>query len=436
VLTADAHANRVQDAYWDLVQVESARAHELPTGWCSWYYYYSKVSAQDLTENLAALQAHPVDWRWFVLDDGYQTAVGDWLSINDKFPQGLRAVAEGIRGAGLTPGLWLAPFIARGNSRLYREHPEWVLRDGRGKPILAGWNPGWGLEGRFYGLDTTHAGFQEYLRQVISTVVHSWGFPYLKLDFTYAACLPGLAHDRTLSAAERLALGYRLVREAAGPGTFILGCGSPFGPARGLVDAMRIGPDVAPYWFDTLRTVVTGDRHAVCTQFAIRSTLNRSQMHRRWWVNDPDCLLLRDTDTRLTRDERYSLANAVIVTGGMYVLSDRLSRLSDETWQWMGEIERLVCDCDRGRAWPLDYMEREMPEAVYNSQGYLAVFNFQGRPARKQLDLRRYLAGVLPADARFTDVWSGEAFAAVDGVLDLGELRAHASRLLRVMGRG
>jgi alpha-galactosidase len=434
ILLADSHANRVQDAYWDLVRLEQEHKPELPTGWCSWYYYYSKVKAADVAENVKAIQARGVDWRYFVLDDGYEAAVGDWLRMNRKFPPDLKPVADTIRAAGMTPGLWLAPFIARGNSRLFREHPEWVLRGERGRPMLAGWNPGWGLEGRFYGLDTTHPGFQAYLRQVIDTVVHAWGFPYLKLDFVYGACLAGEAHDRSLTAAQRLTLGYRLVREAAGEGALILGCGSPFSPARGMVDAMRIGPDVAPYWFDALRTNLTRDEHAVCTLFAIRNVLNRCGMHRRWWVNDPDCLMVRDTDTKLTRDERTSLANAVIITGGMFVVSDRLPRLSEETWRWLGEIERLVRECDRGRTWALDYMERAIPELVYNSQGYLAVFNFQSRSVRRQVPLDHYLEGMLPEAARFVDMWSGETCAAKDGLLDLGDLPAHASRMLRMEG--
>jgi len=112
--------------------------------------------------------------------------------------------------------------------------------------------------------------------------------------------------------------------------------------------------------------------------------------------------------------------------------SDRLPRLSESTWQWLSEIERLVRECDRGHAWALDYMERAIPELVYNSQGYLAVFNLQSRSVRRQVPLHDYLESMLPDPARFVDVWSGEAFVAKDGWLDLGDLAAHASRLLRL----
>ena len=42
--------------------------------------------------------------------------------------------------------------------------------------------------------------------------------------------------------------GFEAVRRGAGDDTFLLGCGAPLGPTIGVVDGMRIGPDVAPWW--------------------------------------------------------------------------------------------------------------------------------------------------------------------------------------------
>lgn len=408
----------------------SARNHPLPepspAGWCSWYYYYTKISAETIRENLDQVIRYKPDWQVFVIDDGYQTAVGDWLCINKKFPQGLIDLAAQARSNGLRAGLWMAPFVARGNSLLFREHPEWVLRDARGKPQLAGWNPNWGLEGRFYGLDTTHPAFQAHLKEVIRTIVHEWGFNYLKLDFVYGACLPGGAYDSSLTAAQRLSLGYQLIREAAGEDVFLLGCGSPFGPAQGWVDGMRIGPDVAPYWDDPLRTRWTRDPHALCTRTAVRSILARSAFHRRWWLNDPDCLMLRDTETKLTEAERYTLAAAAAVTGGLLFFSDRLSALPEKTWESIGNILRIARACDGQPARALGFMESEFPAAAWNPAGYLAVFNF--------LDQEREVI-IHPGDfledgIELWDVKGDCAFLLEQGTLNVGILPAHGTRLL------
>ncbi|HMB20857.1 MAG TPA: hypothetical protein VKQ10_07305, partial [Spirochaetota bacterium] len=314
----------------------------------------------------------------------------------------------------------------------YHEHKGWFLTDRKGNPVKAGWNPNWGIGGNFYALDTTNPEFQDYLQHVVHTMVHEWGFKYLKLDFTYAASLYGTAFNQTFSSAERLTNGYRIIRKAAGKDVVILGCGSPLSPAIGHVDAMRIGPDVAPYWFATYRYHLTRDPHALCTRFAIRSILNRCQMHRRLWINDPDCILLRDTDTKLTRDERMSLVNAVIITGGMYLLSDRLSLLKNEVWNDIDKIEKMVQEADRGKTMALDYMENEIPELVYNSKGYLAVFNFSNKAVDKNISMNTSLSALLHPGVRLVDVWSNAEYTVSKDGVDLGRMKPHSSLLCRI----
>lgn len=433
LILADTHVNRLQDRYFGMIRVPAVEQMPLPTGWCSWYYYYTRISKSEMLANIDAARNHKVTWSHFVLDDGYQPRVGDWLELNARFPGSLADIAAHARAKGFTPGIWMAPFIAHGRSRIRREHPEWFLQNPKGRPLWAGWNPLWGLSGNVYGLDTTHPGFQEYLRRVVRTMVHEYGFRYLKLDFLFGATLPGKAHDPGLSTAQRLKLGFDLIREAAGPGVVILGCGCPLFPAIGKVDAMRIGPDVAPFWFAKYRYHLTRDPHALCTKFAIRSILTRAQMHRHLWLNDPDCLMLRETRTRLTATERRTLTDAIAVSGGMYLISDRLELLSDQTWEVMDKADRITRECDRGRAWPLDLMEHENPGWVYNTAGYLAAFNLEDKPETRRLELSRYLKDHLDPSCTFEDVWSGDAVQAVAGVLDLGTLPPRSSRLLRLV---
>jgi alpha-galactosidase len=50
---------------------------------------------------------------------------------------------------------------------VYLNHPEWLVHNTSGKPILLG-NP---LTDHLYVLDSTHPGAQEYLKQTYSTMV-------------------------------------------------------------------------------------------------------------------------------------------------------------------------------------------------------------------------------------------------------------------------
>ena len=115
------------------------------------------------------------------------------------------------------------------------------------------------------------------------------------------------------------------------------------------------------------------------------------------------------------------------------MVSDRLAKLAPQTWEWLSEIEELVRECDQGRPWPLDIMEREIPELVYNSRAYLAVFNFEDRAVHKRIPLSVYLQDIVEETAKLQDVWSSDTFVISEGLLDVGELRPHASRLLKIV---
>ncbi len=302
-----------------------------PSGWCSWYFYYTGVRADDILENLKALVARrdrlPIDL--IQIDDGFQAAVGDWMRFHPRFPEGVAPLARAIREAGFTPGLWLAPFLTWPEAQVAREHPDWLLRDARGRPVSAGFN--WYRWLR--ALDPTHPGMKEWLQELIHTAVHRWGFPYLKLDFLYAAALPGRRYDPKATRAQALRRGLQAIREAAGEETFLLGCGCPLGPAIGLVDGMRIGPDVAPHWAPRMFGMglpFRRERSLPALRNAVRNTLTRAWMHRRWWWNDPDCVLLRMENTFLSEEEIRLLITVIAMSGGMVIDSDPVSALPPE----------------------------------------------------------------------------------------------------------
>lgn len=56
--------------------------------------------------------------------------------------------------------------------------------------------------------------------------------------------------------------------------------------------------------------------------------MSRSPLGHRWWHNDPDCILLGES-TKLTDDEVISAASIVAVTGGMFLLSDDMEKVSE-----------------------------------------------------------------------------------------------------------
>jgi len=299
-------------------------------GWCSWYYYYQNVTDAAVRSNLAALDAVrdrlPLDL--VQIDDGFERQVGDWFDSHPRFPHGVAPLAAQIREKNYTPGLWLAPFIVHPDSQVARQHPDWLLRNRRGGLVRSGFN--WNA--LTVALDLTVPAALEYTCAAIDRAAHDWGFPYLKLDFLYAGGLAGRYHDPRCSRAQVLRRGLEALRAAAGPETTLLGCGVPIGSALGLFEAMRIGADVAGSWeprYLGTSLFFGAEPHMPSLRNAIQNTLTRAPMHARWWVNDPDCLLVRP-DTRLTLAEVQSLATAIGVSGGSLLLSDDLTALPED----------------------------------------------------------------------------------------------------------
>jgi alpha-galactosidase len=314
-------------------------------GWCSWYFYFHDVTERAVTENLA----RAADWPFtlFQLDDGFQHAIGDWLRTTDAFPSGVDGIAAAIAARDLTPGLWLAPFLAAPDSDLAAARPELFARDlAKDEPLVGMYHEKWG--GFMHQLDTTRDDVREHLAATARSLV-DMGYRYLKLDFTFSPAVPGRFADPTRTPAERVRAGYDAVRAGAGDDAVLLGCGCPLGAVIGAVDAMRIGPDVAPWWDVTEEShpLAGYDAAAPSTRNAWTSTLARSFMHRRLWANDPDCVMLRTTHTDLTADAARAWAYAVGVSGGFALVSDDLALLDTDARGLFDEVLAIGRDADR-----------------------------------------------------------------------------------------
>lgn len=280
------------------------RFEKAPRVWCSWYSLYKWINEHVIVNALHALGNLPFDV--FQIDDGWQITHGDWEPTK-KFPSGMAALADKIKATGRTAGLWLAPFMVTKLSSIFRDHPDWLLRDEHGKPVPVGIT--W--EGVPFALDITHPEVLDWLDTLIRKV-RSWGYSYLKLDFLYAGAIPGKRYqDIPREVAYRNA--FQLMREAAGD-AYILACGAPIIPTLGLCDGIRIGPDVSPYWLNKPLSLWLNNPNDTSTQNSIRTSF-----HRLWLksiVNiDPDVMFFRSRHNALNPQEKQLLIDLGILTG-------------------------------------------------------------------------------------------------------------------------
>jgi alpha-galactosidase len=405
-------------------EMHARPATDVLTGWCSWYQLYTTVSEADVDRNLASLTARhdQLPLHLIQLDDGYQRAVGDWLDLNEKFPSGMSPLVARIKQHRFMPGLWLAPFLVSAQSRTYAAHPDWVVRDEHGEPQNAIDN--WGSAN--YAVDTTHPAVLEWLEHVITTVCNDWGYEYLKLDFLYAAAMRGRRYDQNVTAVEAYRRGMQLLRRTAGD-RFILGCGAPLVASVGLVDGMRIGSDVAAYWGSE------GNADGPALRNATRATLARGWMHSRWWTNDPDCVVIRATDTELSLAEVQAWMAVVALSGGMLFVGDDVSRVEPERLEM---LSRLFPPSGQA-AVPGPPLVGLIPERLhlgverpFGSWSVVGIANWSDAevtatfdPADFQLQATQY---------HLVDLWTGAYLGLASQPVDLGRLLPHAMRLLSV----
>ncbi|CAI9406506.1 Alpha-galactosidase [Aestuariimicrobium sp. T2.26MG-19.2B] len=154
------------------------RAARRPVTWNSWEAVYFDVDPDTLMA--AARRAAEIGVERVVVDDGWFTgrrddtsSLGDWVVDTQRWPQGMKPLADLVHSLGMEFGLWVEPEMVNLDSDLARSHPEWLFDAGHGA----------GLPSRHqHVLDLTHPEAWRHVRDQISTVIGEVGIDALKWD--------------------------------------------------------------------------------------------------------------------------------------------------------------------------------------------------------------------------------------------------------------
>lgn len=179
----------------------------------SWEASYFDINEHKL---LALAKAgKEVGIELFVMDDGWfgernddSHSLGDWDVNTKKLPGGIDGLCRKIKALGLDFGIWVEPEMVNVQSKLYEQHPEWVM-DIPEKPHSEGRNQ------RI--LDLTRADVQDFIIEKMSEIFSSADISYVKWDmnrtFTdyYSKTLPA---ERQGEVSHRYVIGlYRCMKE-------------------------------------------------------------------------------------------------------------------------------------------------------------------------------------------------------------------------------
>lgn len=286
-------------------------------GYTSWYDTY-----QNINEELILRKLEHADKRFnlFQIDDGYETKVGDWLSIDkNKFKSGLKPIVDKIHDKNMLAGIWLAPFAAEESSELFKNHKNWFLTDENGKFIKAGcnWNG-------FYALDLTNVDARDYVKESLEYYLNL-GFDFFKLDFVYAA---SIVVPKGYTRSEWQTKTYTFLRSIL-RNKLILGCGANLFNSYNNFDYLRIGCDVS-FDFDDKFYMRFLHRERNSTKNTILNTIYRSIFDNHLFLNDSDVFLLRDTNTTMSLETRKALIKINSLVSSVLMTSDDISEY-DET---------------------------------------------------------------------------------------------------------
>lgn len=332
-------------------------------GYTSWYNYYNRISDGIINRDLKSIADQDAKFHCFQIDDGYQESIGDWLTTDkNKFPNGMKVVADAIHANGMIAGLWLAPFAAVKKSKLFREHPDWFIKDKNGKPYNTGQN--WG---GFYSLDIYNEGARKYIKHVFDVVLNEWGYDLVKLDFLYGACVLPI-HNKTRGEVMCDAMDF--IRECCGD-KLILGCGVPMMPAFGKVDYCRIGADVELSW----KNIKNKTREDVSTPHTICNTIFRRHLDGRAWRNDPDVFMLRDNNMFMPLEKRKLIAKINSTFGSLLFISDDVSLYDEEKKQ---ALKETFAQKDI-KIISAEFAEKDIMRAEFEEDGKMVVLKFNVR---------------------------------------------------------
>ena len=371
-----------------------------PTGWCSWYCFGPRVTAQQVLDNLDTIARQFPGLKYIQIDDGYQSAMGDWLDTGTAFGGNVRTVLDAIRRKGFEPAIWVAPFIAEENSTLFKQHPDWFIKADDGAPLRAdrvtfgGWR-----RGPWYAVDGTHPQAQAHFERLFRTMRSEWGCSYFKLDANFwGAMHGGRFHDPRATRVEAYRRGMQAIRRGSGE-AFLLGCNHPIWPSIGVIHGSRSSNDIKRSW-DRVKTTA-------------RQNLSRNWQNGRLWWNDPDAICLASD---LSDSECQFHATAIYASGGMVLSGDDLTVLPPAR---AAMLKKLLPPTGVAAQFE-DASLRVGTIALPNARA-ACLFNWDDAPRAQPLRLDR--------PSNVIDFWTGDSLGRRQDVMTL-DMPARSARIL------
>lgn len=165
--------------FWRGHMIRSRYLHRdrpiLINNWEATYFDFNtdKLLAIAQEAKKAGIEMLVMDDGWFGKRNNDDCALGDWTVNEDKITGGLKHLVDEVNRIGLKFGIWFEPEMISPDSDLYRQHPDWALRQAGREPAQSR---------QQYVLDLSRKEIRDYVYDQVAAVLHSANIEYVKWD--------------------------------------------------------------------------------------------------------------------------------------------------------------------------------------------------------------------------------------------------------------
>jgi alpha-galactosidase len=373
------------DAYGNAVAAETRpRAMRPPLAlWCSWYAQRMAIDEEGTLANaaVAAKYFKPLGFDVMQLDHGWQEGdiTGDWRVDRKSFPHGLKWLAEQLQSRyGMKLGLWIAPTDVAETSELFKQHPDWMLKDASGKPQV-NWRWYWKPNPNCYELDATNPA-AKYVSDTFARLT-SEGAAYYKIDFIAASGQERFFQsDPTATRGwSNLIAAMQQIRSGAGQDAWIRYCQTPFLASAGVADSVVGGDDTLDAGRFTGFHALRDNARSLASGYWINGRL----YHRE--VCDMSLMMRAGVEEVRVRLAMMALAGCSIS------FSDELTQLPPSRLTMMQQC--LPAGTGSSRMRPIDLFDREVPSIWQlhckkdgDAWDVIGLFNFEETPQERTVN--------------------------------------------------
>ena len=353
------------------------------SGWSHWQRELQELKADTVIKNMDWITKHqefypimPKGMEYISIDLGWQKWYGCNEADLERFPNGMKWMAEQIHAKGLKAGICIVPFGAMPDAPITQSHPEYMLHDSEGNMIRVFDQE---VNAEVVLLDASHPEVQKYIRSRIRQIIDDWEYDLIKADLLSYARGPGadvpdvVYYDDSLTSMEVYRMGISLLKEIIESGskdvilTSCCACNSPsIGILRSNYSSVGHLRRLAnQFWEDKI-----GFKKLI-NAWASRFHLNNTV-----WTNDFGSIIVGSSHPL---NEALVITTASALSGGIVSIGDDLTKLESERAELLSKILPLYgktaniigfYDDDYPQIWNLKV------EAPFDNWNVVGIFNW------------------------------------------------------------